>query len=56
MKLPGMAGSMLLGKSRSGLRTGSMVPFAAQQAMNMSTGERRGAEHKGYGAALRALA
>ncbi|KAG2447210.1 hypothetical protein HYH02_007951 [Chlamydomonas schloesseri] len=37
MKLPGMAGSMLLGKSRSGLRTGSMVPFAAQQSMNMST-------------------
>ncbi|GFR52550.1 hypothetical protein Agub_g15138 [Astrephomene gubernaculifera] len=36
MKLPGMAGGMLLSKSRSGVRS-PMVPFAAQQAMNMST-------------------
>ncbi|KXZ45936.1 hypothetical protein GPECTOR_49g520 [Gonium pectorale] len=32
LKLPGMAGSMLLGKAG-----GLMVPFAAQQAMNMSS-------------------
>ncbi len=39
IKLPGMAGSLLLGKARSGLRSPAMMPFAAQQAMNMSTGE-----------------
>ncbi len=39
MKLPGMGGSMLLGRSRVGVRTSAMgVPFAAQQAMNMSSG------------------
>lgn len=39
VKLPGMGGSMLLGRSRVGVRTSAMgLPFAAQQAMNMSSG------------------
>ncbi|GLC57143.1 hypothetical protein PLESTB_001192000 [Pleodorina starrii] len=37
IRLPGMAGSMLLGKARTGLRSSPMMPFAAQQTMNMST-------------------
>ncbi|PNH02576.1 hypothetical protein TSOC_011432 [Tetrabaena socialis] len=37
LRLPGMGGNMLLSKSRAGVRSGAMVPFAAQQAMNMSS-------------------